>query len=244
MTISRPTLARLLILATTLLVTPALSRAQSNSSVRSPELPAPLATSSVHQEALPARAADAAWTGEVAVGAALGHVYRFEDQTFGNRPNVMVAAGAHHRSGFGVEFEFDRTFGLTPRPAPCGILIDGLPAACVGDARDGIESVTIAAFDARYEFRGRKLRPYLFGGLGILRSRSVWSTARVDGKQVVLTEDRMVDTGFGPDLGAGFRLDLSPRVSFRPEVRWLDASVKSRLNLGVARVGAFLAYRW
>lgn len=207
--------------------------------------PGPTASGS----SLPRTPSDAAttsgpWRREIAGGIALGHVYRFEDTTFGNRPNVMVSAGLRHRKGFGVEAEFDRTFGLRPRPAPCGILIDGVPAICVGNGRDGVESVSIASIGARYEFQGTRFKPYLLAGLGLLRSTSVWSTATVDGNRVVVTEQRLVDTGFGPDLGAGLSLDVSPRITIRPEVRWLDASVRSRLNLGTTRLGALVAYRW
>lgn len=185
-----------------------------------------------------------AWSQEIAGGIALGHVYRFEDTTFGNRPNVMVSAGMRHRNGLGVDVEFDRTLGLTPSAAPCGILIDGVPAVCVGDAHDGVEAVTVASFGARYEFRGKRFRPYVLAGLGVLRSTSVWSTATVTGNRVILTEQRVNDTGIGPDLGVGISFDLSPHLSIRPEFRWLDASVRSRLNLGVARAGTLIAYRW
>lgn len=185
-----------------------------------------------------------AWSRSLSGGLALGHVYRFEDTTFGNAPNVVLGAGVRHRNGFGVDVEWNHTFGLTPGPAPCGIIIDGVPAQCVGQGRDGVEAVTVGAVGVRYTFTRTRLRPYLTAGLGVLRSSSVWSTASVQGNRVVLTEQRLLDTGFGPDIGAGVTFAVSPHVSIQPEIRWLDASVHSRVNLGVTRAGARISYDW
>lgn len=184
------------------------------------------------------------WRRGVGGGLAVGHVYRFEDTTFGNSPTVALSAGIRHRSGFGMNIEWSRTFGLTPAPAPCGIVIDGVPAQCVGQGRDGVEAATVTSVGVRYEFTGLRFRPYLTAGLGILRSASVWSSATVDGKRVILSEQRLRDTGFGPDLGVGMRVAVSPHVAILPEISWLDASVRSRVNLGVTRVGARAAYEW
>ena len=52
------------------------------------------------------------------------------------------------------------------------------------------------------------------------------------------------DRGFGPDLGAGLRIVLSPHVAISPEIRWLDASLMSRENLAITRLGIGATYSW
>ncbi len=184
------------------------------------------------------------WTREATAGIALGHVFRFEDQTFGDQPNVTAGFALLHRTGLGVEVEMNRTLGLTPSPAPCGIVIGGAPAVCVGNAHDGVRSATIASVSAQYELTERGLRPYLVAGVGVLHTNSVWSRANVVGTQVVLTEEALSDTGVGPDLGAGLRLAPARNVTIRPEIRWLDASLLSRLNLAVTRLSVRVGYSW
>lgn len=112
----------------------------------------------------------------------------------------------------------------------------------MGTAHDGVGSALVAAIGVRYQFGRGRIRPYLTAGLGMIGSRTVWSTATVAGGQVLLSERTQRDTGFGPDVGAGVRLDLSTRLSLRPEVRWLEASVASPLSLSVTRLSARLAY--
>jgi opacity protein-like surface antigen len=184
------------------------------------------------------------WRPEVSAGIGLGHVARYEDRTFGDRPNLMGGFALLHRRGFGIEAEISRTLGLSPEPAPCGILFDGLPATCLGTAHEGVRSATVVSLNGRYEFKAGRFRPYVTAGLGVLRSTSVWSTAVVQGRQVLLSEEELRDTGFGPDLGAGLRVALTPNVSISPEIRWLDASLRSRVNLSVTRVSVRAAYAW
>ena len=56
-------------------------------------------------------AQDHQWTPEVSVGVGLGHVFRFDDETFGDRLNVGAAVAIAHRSGLVIELEVDRVFG-------------------------------------------------------------------------------------------------------------------------------------
>jgi hypothetical protein len=185
----------------------------------------------------------ATWTREVSAGVGLGHVFRYEDQTFGDRPNISGAVAIVHRAGLGVELEINGTLGLSPSPAPCGTAIDAVPA-CVGRTHNGVRSATIGSVLARYQFSRRGVRPYVTAGLGVLRSRSVWSSGVVEGNQIILTETELTDIGVGPDLGAGIRVDVTRRASIRPEVRWLEASFRSRLNLAVTRLSIRTVYSW
>jgi hypothetical protein len=186
----------------------------------------------------------ATWTREVSAAFGLGHVFRYEDQTFGDRPNISGAVAIVYRARLGVELEVNRTLGLSPSPAPCGIAIDARPAACVGRTHNGVRSATVASVLARYQFTRQRVRPYVTAGLGVLRSTSVWSSGVVEGNQVILTETEMTDVGFGPDLGAGIRVEITRSASIRPEVRWLEASFGSRLNLAVTRLSVRAVYFW
>jgi opacity protein-like surface antigen len=123
-------------------------------------------------------------------------------------------------------------------------VIGGAPAICVGEAHDGVRSATIGSMSAQYEFKGNRVRPYLIGGLGVLHTKSVWSRADVTGNRVVLSEQELSDTGYGPDLGAGLRIAPARSVVIRPEIRWLDASWISRLNLAVTRLSVRAGYSW
>jgi hypothetical protein len=192
----------------------------------------------------PAAAQSPAWTRELSVGYGLGHVFRFDDATYGNVPNISGGVALVHRSGWGLEVEANRSMGLTPKSSPCGIVIEGRPASCIGDAHDGVESALVASAGVRYQFGSGRIQPYLTAALGILHSRSVWSTASVVGPRVILTEEHVRDTGIGPDLGAGLRFRMGRRLSLSPEVRWLDASVRSRLNLAVTRLALRTAVTW
>ena len=201
-----------------------------------PALVVPVLTSMFPGMAAAQASPQTTWRPEVSAGVGIGHVFRWEDQTFGNEPNLSGAFAMLHRDGFGMEVEANHTFGLSPQAAPCGVSINGAPAACDGTGRNGVRSATMASVNARYEFRGQRVRPYVIAGLGVLQTTSVWSRATVDGSRVLVTEEELEDTGFGPELGAGLRVEVTRRMSITPEVRWLEAAWRSRLNLAVTRL--------
>ena len=185
------------------------------------------------------RAQASGWTPEVTIGAGVGHVFRWEDQTYGNPANVGGGFGLAHASGWAIEVHSDRTFGLEPLLAPCGVV----NVTCVGVARYGPTAMSVASINARYHFNGRRLEPYVIGGLGILFSRSFHSITHVRGPIAVMTESQSRDRGFGPDLGAGVRLPIARGWSLNGELRWLDAPWLSRQNLAITRVTAHVTYR-
>jgi opacity protein-like surface antigen len=180
-------------------------------------------------------------TAEASIGVGLGHVFRYEDQGFGDRLNAGGSASIVHRSRFAFELEGNRTRELSPVPTPCGIV----GVTCVGVGHDGPRSVMSVSANLQYRFRsGQRIQPYVLAGLGVMRSTSAHSITRVSGTQAIVAEDESRDTGFGPDLGAGIRVRLSKTISISPEIRWLDASLLSRENLAVTRVTIRAAYAW
>ena len=178
------------------------------------------------------------WTPEISIAAGLGHVFRWEDQTYGDRINAAAGVAIAHRSGWAFEWHADRTFGLEPRLAPCGTV----NATCVGSAHEGPDKMAVMSFNVRRYFGDGRVRPFLTGGLGVMWSRSLHSVTQVRGSIATNTEFASSDRGFGPDLGAGMRLRLARSWSVETEVRWLDAPWLSRQNLAVTRLLAGATY--
>jgi len=180
------------------------------------------------------------WTPEVSFGAGTGYVFRYSDEGFGNHWNAGGGAALVHRSGFAIEFEADRTFGVEPKPAPCGIV----GVTCVGDARYGPTSAAVTSVGIQYRLKGERVRPYFTAALGVLWTTSLSTITRVAGSVATTTEFASSDHGFGPDLGAGVRIALTKGLAISPEVRWLDAPWLSRQNLAVTRLTVRTSYGW
>jgi opacity protein-like surface antigen len=186
----------------------------------------------------------AAWAPEVSVAAGNGHVFRYRDETYGDELNISGAFIMRHRRGLGFEIETNRTIGLAARQAPCGVFVNGAPVACTGSAREGVLSASSVSFNVHYMFGGRRVQPYLLGGLGVLRTRAVSSLTTVRDGAATQTEDETTATGLGPDVGAGLRVPIGRHVSITPEIRWLEAASLSRHNLAVTRASVRAAYSW
>ena len=172
------------------------------------------------------------WTPELSVGAGLGHVFRWEDQTFGDKGTAGAAVAIAHVSGWAFEIHGDKTFGLEPRRAPCGLV----NVECVGVAHDGPTSMATMTIGARFNFGSNRIQPYILGGLGMMWSESLHSLTQVRGPIAIVTEHASSDQGFGPDLGGGVRVALNRFWSVGGELRWLDASWRSRENIAATRM--------
>lgn len=190
--------------------------------------------------AAPAAARAQTWTPEVSIAAGTGYVFRYDDEGYGHHWNAGGGAALVHRSGFAIEFEGDRTFGVEPKPVPCGIA----GVTCVGSGRDGPTSATITSVGIQYRLKGERVRPYFTAALGVLWTTSVSSITRVTGSVATISETESSDRGFGPDLGAGVRIALTKGLAISPEIRWLDAPWLSRSNLAVTRLTVRTSYGW
>jgi hypothetical protein len=178
------------------------------------------------------------WTPEVSASVGLGHVFRFDDETFGDPLNAGVAVAIAHRSGLAIELDAERVFGLDPKPAPCGLVNN----TCIGSGRYGPRQATVASLAVHYRFKGTRVQPFLVAGVGMLRTVSLHTTTHASTSPAMMVESE--SRGFGPDLGVGLRLMLSPHVVISPEIRWLDASWLSRENLAITRLGIRTTYSW
>jgi hypothetical protein len=184
------------------------------------------------------------WRPEASIGLGVGHVFRFEDETFGDAPALTLGLALRHANGLALEVEVSRPMGLVPSPAPCAVYSGGVPLPCVGTGRNGVLALQSVSIGGRYRFGRSRIGPYLAGAFGLMRTRSVWSVAQVEGSSVVLSESARRDTGVGPDIGAGLDIRLGRRLSLRPEARWLEASGISPLNLSITRLTVRTAYTW
>jgi hypothetical protein len=203
----------------------------------------PIALIAISSLCLPALgwAQDNRWIPEISAAVGLGHVFRYSDEAFGDPLNVGAAVAIAHRSGLVVELELDRVFGLEPKFAPCGLVNN----TCIGDGRYGPREAGVASLGMHYRFkRGERIQPFLFAGVGVLWTASLHTTTFTRTHPAVMVESESRDRGFGPDLGAGLRISLSRHIAISPEVRWLDASLLSRENLAITRLGIRTAYSW
>ena len=181
-----------------------------------------------------------ALSGEVFAAIAQGRLFRIEDNPIGSGLNAGAGIGLRHRSGLGTEFEVNRTFGLSARPVPCGIV----DVPCEGSARQGVTSATIFSVNVRWEFGRARLRPYVTGGVGALFSKGLSVSLYASQQRAVWSEEQWSDTGLAINAGGGLRIQLSRSLSLRPELRLYGASALSRANLSLLRPSIALAWSW
>lgn len=184
---------------------------------------------------------------EMIASVAVSHVFRVEDKGFGTEANAGLGVEVPVWRGLRAAAEVDHTFGLYPIDAKCGSISPGLglPAyPCTGSARVGVETFTAASFTAGWYLGNRRVQPYVFGGLSVLRSKEYDSVSIVHADHVELSEIQSHDTGVGLTLGAGLRASVTPRISIRPEFRLADGTARSTANLSQFRFSLGLGYAW
>ena len=188
----------------------------------------------------PARAQALAPEVGVSVGGA--YPFRVEDRGFGTHPNIGGSVGLRWRR-LGFEVEANRTLGLSPEPAHCAFRVP-----CVGTAREGLLSATLASVNVLYFFPAApsRLAPqfYVIGGAGALWSREVTSAATTGPTQVTLSELVYDDTGLAINGGAGVRLRLTDAIVIRPEFRLHNSTAMSASNLSITRFSITAAYQF
>jgi opacity protein-like surface antigen len=191
-----------------------------------------------------------AWTArpkfEIVASVAMGHVFRFEDQGFGNHLNFGVGVELPIWRKLRVGAEINRTFGLSPSPVKCGAILisPDQPLPCVGIARQGVSSATAGSLTAAYFFGEGRIQPYLLGGVSILSAREYRAISIVHQDFVEFSENEMSSTGIGPTMGAGLRASINRHLSIRPEIRFSDGTALSSLNLSQWRISVGAAYGW
>jgi opacity protein-like surface antigen len=177
--------------------------------------------------------------GELFVSLAWVHIFRAEDRTFGDRPDIGAGVRLPLARRIGVELEVNHALGLQAAPAPCG-----LAGGCQGAAREGLLDATLASANLYVRFSRGRVEPFLVGGAGGLWSRGVSSVTTVRGRIGVMSELEKRDVGLAIGVGAGVDLALTPRLSVRPEIRIYDSAVMSRMNLAIIRTSVAGGWRW
>lgn len=168
----------------------------------------------------------------------LANLYRTEDRSFGTDLNIGAGGGIEWKR-LGVDLEVHRTVGLEPRDAPCAVTVP-----CVGSAREGLLDATMVLGNITYLFGQSRLRPYVTGSVGLLRTSSVNSLTVADNTAATVSEFREEDTGLATGIGVGVDVPLTPRLSLRPEFRTYWSVAMSRMNLGMHRGAVGVRYRW
>jgi hypothetical protein len=173
---------------------------------------------------------------------AVGRVSRAEDRSFGTAftPGAGIERRPVSRLGLGVEVS--RVGGLDPIPLACGA-----PAgvSCTGGAREGVLDVTLLSGTAAWYIVSRgAIRPYVTGGVGVVRSRSLASVTYASPAGWTLQEREESDTGMGLTAGAGIRFLVGNHVVIRPEWHLYDGSIRGRANLSVMRTSVSVGYGW
>jgi opacity protein-like surface antigen len=169
-------------------------------------------------------------------------VSRFEDRSFGTALSPGAGIELRIRPNFGIAADVHQVSGLTPEVARCGAPPG---VTCVGTARDGITSATVASVTAAYYFgRDPAVQPFVIGGFGVVRSRGVSSLTMAGPTSWTQSETETHDTGSGVTAGAGLSIRTGDRMVIRPEWRIYDGSVMGRENLTVMRTSVAVGYRW
>jgi opacity protein-like surface antigen len=174
-------------------------------------------------------------TPEVFVSAGLAHPFVIGGRGFGSHLNIGGGAGLQWRR-LGVEFEANRTLGLSSEEVAC-------TAPCAGTARSGLLSSSLLSANVLYFFSSAS-RPsaqfYLTGGIGALWSKEVttWAT------QTTMGELAYDDTGLAINFGAGMRIRVTEAISLRPEFRFYNSVILSSANLSLTRFSIAAGYHW
>jgi len=181
-------------------------------------------------------------TPEVFIGVGVAHPFRVEDRGFGSHLNIGGGAGLRWRR-LGIEFEANRTLGLSPEVVSCGVV----NPPCAGTARSGVLSANLASANVLYFFPSGS-RPsaefYLTGGVGALWSQEVTTMTVTGPAQATVSELVYNETGLAINVGAGVRMRVTESISIRPEFRFYNSVALSMANLSLTRFSIAAGYRW
>ena len=148
-----------------------------------------------------------------------GGLSRFGDSTpFGSGLSVGGRLGVRPLDRLGLGFEVHGMTGMK----------ENVKSAMVFSG--------IATFDLSTSDRAR---PYVLGGIGMMRTNNRATTYVV--RQSVTN---FTDVGSGLVMGLGARVFLTPQVSLRPELTYINALWNSTENLSETRASMAVGYQW
>jgi hypothetical protein len=161
---------------------------------------------------------------EVFISAGAHGFSRFDDKGFGRHSDVGAGAALLVHPNFAVQVEADHVFGLDPAP-------------CTENELCGATAVTASGLAILSTSR---VQPYLMGGLLMLRSEG----AGFQDPASATVARRTSDTGFGPQVGAGEKVNITRRFYVQPSFWAGTAVLMSRMNLSTSRASLAAGYRW
>lgn len=110
----------------------------------------------------------------------------------------------------------------------------------MGGMDDGGTSAIVASGIVTFDLlTGGRVRPYVLGGLGVMRTRTRDATGPLHRSMANAT-----DVGWGPVAGVGARVCVTPHVSLRLEATHINALWQPRGNLGATRLSLAVGYQW
>jgi opacity protein-like surface antigen len=171
--------------------------------------------------------------------AGFANIFRTEDQSFGTELNLAGGGGIEWKR-LGIDAEVHRTLGLTPREVSCAVV----SVPCTGSAHEGVSAATMISANVSYLFGGPRVRPYVAGSVGVLRTEIANSLTIAGASAATISEVTERDSGLAIGVGAGVDVAITPRLSLRPEFRTYSSVILSRANLGMHRGSIAVRYRW
>ena len=148
-----------------------------------------------------------------------GALSRFDDSTpFGSGTSIGGGIGFRPLNRLGLELDVHGMSGL----------------------KESVKSTIAVSASATYDLStSYRARPYVLGGIGILRTNHRTSDYLV---RQFMTD--FTDVGCGLGVGLGVRVFVTPAVSLRPEVRYVNALWNSTENLSETRASMAVGYHW
>ena len=147
-----------------------------------------------------------------------GALSRFDDSTpFGGGTSIGGGIGFRPLSRLGLQFDVHGMTGL----------------------KESVKAAIVVSSSATYDLStSARARPYVLGGIGMLRTGNRASTY-LDRQ---LAAD-FTDVGWGVGAGIGVRVFVTRSVVLRPEVRYMNALWRSTENLSETRASMAVGYQ-
>ena len=148
-----------------------------------------------------------------------GALSRFDDSTpFGSGTSIGGGIGFRPLNSLGFDLDVHGMRGL----------------------KESVKSAIVVSASATHDLStSYRARPYVLGGIGMLRTNNRASTYFV--RQFVTG---FTDVGWGLGVGLGARVFVTPTVSLRPEARYINALWNSTENLSETRASIAVGYHW
>lgn len=109
-------------------------------------------------------------------------------------------------------------------------------------------TATSVAANGVYHFNNRRVQPFVFGGVGMLKAdftlRGISEWIDAQGHHLERTTERVDASKLAVGLGAGVKASIGRGFAIRPEVRFLDTTPGRGWNFGSIRFSIGVGYHF